>query len=143
PAGLVALGLLLLPGVALADDRPPPELPSGRAELTPALTARRQMIVTANPLATEAGRALLARRGSAVDAMIAAQFVLNVVEPQSSGIGGGAFLLHWDAAAGELTSFDGRETAPAAATPDRFLGPDGQPVPFTEAVPGGHSVGVP
>ncbi|WP_235031416.1 gamma-glutamyltransferase, partial [Geminicoccus flavidas] len=75
--------------------------------------------------------------------MIAAQFVLNLVEPQSSGIGGGAFLLHWDAAAGELTSFDGRETAPAAATSERFLGADGQPMPFADAVPGGHSVGVP
>jgi len=142
-AGLVALGLLFVPGAVLADDRPPPELPSGRSAPMPAFTADQQMIVTANPLATEAGRNVLAKGGSAVDAMIAAQFVLNLVEPQSSGIGGGAFLLHWDAAAGNLTSFDGRETAPAAATPDRFLGPDGQPMPFTDAVAGGHSVGVP
>jgi gamma-glutamyltranspeptidase/glutathione hydrolase len=143
PATLLTVCLLLLPAAARADDRPPPEAPSGRAAPTASVTAERQMIVTANPLATEAGRAVLARGGSAVDAMIAAQFVLNLVEPQSSGIGGGAFLLHWDAEAGELTSFDGRETAPAAATPERFLDADGQPMPFADAVAGGHSVGVP
>ena len=118
------------------------EAPSGRVERQ-AVVATRYMIVTANPLATEAGEAILARGGSAVDAMITAQFVLNLVEPQSSGIGGGAFLLHWDAKARQLTSFDGRETAPKAVTPDLFLQPDGTPVPFDEAVPGGKSVGVP
>jgi gamma-glutamyltranspeptidase/glutathione hydrolase len=101
------------------------------------------MIVTANPLASDAGVAVLERGGSAVDAMVAAQLVLNLVEPQSSGIGGGAFMLHWDSAARKLTAFDGRETAPAAAVPDLFLKPDGAPMEFEEAVPGGRSVGVP
>ena len=101
------------------------------------------MIVTANPLATDAGAAALARGGSAVDAMVAAQFVLNLVEPQSSGIGGGAFMLHWDAKARQLTTFDGRETAPLAASPDLFLQPDGAAMPFDAAVVGGRSVGTP
>ncbi|HEX2528653.1 MAG TPA: gamma-glutamyltransferase [Geminicoccus sp.] len=128
---------MLAPSLARAQ-----EAPSGRAERQ-AVTATRHMIVTANPLATEAGEAVLARGGSAVDAMVAAQFVLNLVEPQSSGIGGGAFLLHWDEKARQLTSFDGRETAPRAVAPDLFLRPDGTPMPFDEAVPGGKSVGVP
>ena len=101
------------------------------------------MVVSANPLASDAGLAVLERGGSAVDAMVAAQLVLNLVEPQSSGIGGGAFLLHWDAGTRALDSLDGRETAPAAATPERFLGPDGEPMEFMEAVVGGRSVGVP
>ena len=79
------------------------------------------MVVAANPLAAEAGLAILRKGGSAVDAAIATQMVLNVVEPQSSGIGGGAFLLTWDAASKTLLNFDGRETAPAAATADLFL----------------------
>ncbi|MGE0612849.1 MAG: gamma-glutamyltransferase [Hyphomicrobiales bacterium] len=103
--------------------------------------ASRHMIVTANPLASEAGREILRGGGTALDAAIAAQMVLNLVEPQSSGIGGGAFLLHWDGA--EVTAFDGRERAPAAAKPDRFLGPDGKPMNFREAVKSGRSVGVP
>ena len=74
-------------------------------------------------------------------AAVAVQFVLNLVEPQSSGIGGGAFLLHWDEA--NLITLDGRETAPAAAKPERFLGPDGKPMAFYDAVVGGRSVGVP
>ncbi|WP_027134431.1 gamma-glutamyltransferase [Geminicoccus roseus] len=134
--------LLLLAPAAPAQEPPPPEAPSGRAERE-AVTASRHMIVTANPLATEAGEAILARGGSAVDAMIAAQLVLNLVEPQSSGIGGGAFLLHWDEQAGELTSFDGREKAPMAATPELFMAGDGTPMAFADAVPGGRSVGVP
>jgi gamma-glutamyltranspeptidase/glutathione hydrolase len=101
------------------------------------------MIVTANPLASDAGAAALARGGGAVDAMVAAQLMLNLVEPQSSGIGGGAFLLYWDAKARKLTTFDARETAPQAAGPDLFLKPDGTPMSFDEAVTGGRSVGVP
>jgi gamma-glutamyltranspeptidase/glutathione hydrolase len=121
---------------------PPPEGPSGWADQKP-VTAQRHMIVTANPLASDAGEAMLARGGSAVDAMIAAQFVLNLVEPQSSGIGGGAFMLYWDAKTKALTSFDGRETAPLAAGPDLFLQPDGTAMPFDTAVVGGRSVGTP
>jgi gamma-glutamyltranspeptidase/glutathione hydrolase len=151
PAGcratvLAAAVFLLLPlaatTAAAVEDRPPPEGASAPVAKQ-AVTAERAMIVTAHPLASEAGFAALERGGSAVDAMVAAQFVLNLVEPQSSGIGGGAFLLHWDAKAKELATFDGRETAPAAADPDLFLGPDGQPMPFEQAVPGGRSVGVP
>lgn len=101
------------------------------------------MVVAAHPLASEAGRAVLARGGAAIDAAIAVQAVLSLVEPQSSGIGGGAFLLHWDAERRAVAAWDGRETAPAAATPDRFLKPDGTPLPFMDAVVGGQSVGVP
>ena len=136
------LACLLLAPPVIAQEAPAPEVPSGFAERAPVKTGK-HMIVTANPLATEAGAAILARGGSAVDAMIAAQFMLNLVEPQSSGIGGGAFLLHWDARARRLVAFDGRETAPSAAGPDLFLKDDGLPMEFEDAVPGGKSVGVP
>lgn len=85
---------------------------------------------------------MLTKGGSAVDAVIAAQLVLGLVEPQSSGLGGGAFILHWDQAESRLTTLDGRETAPASAKPDRFLR-DGKPVPFDKAVQSGLSIGVP
>jgi gamma-glutamyltranspeptidase/glutathione hydrolase len=133
---------LALASPVCAQEPPPPEGPRGWAEQVP-ITARRHMIVTANPLASDAGEAVLARGGSAVDAMVAAQFVLNLVEPQSSGIGGGAFLLHWDAKAGRLSTIDGRETAPSGAEPGLFLKPDGTAMEFEEAVAGGRSVGVP
>jgi gamma-glutamyltranspeptidase/glutathione hydrolase len=100
------------------------------------------MVAAANPLAVEAGLEMLRAGGSAADAAVAAQLVLNLVEPQSSGIGGGAFALYWHEAAGKLESLDGRETAPAAAKPDRFM-VDGNPRKFDEAVTGGLSVGVP
>ncbi len=118
-----------------------PEAATGREE-KPLVTADRQMVVAANPLAADAGLAMLRAGGSAVDAAIATQLVLNLVEPQSSGLGGGAFLLHWDRSKRELLSYDGRETAPAAATPDRFL-VNGSPMPFGQAVSSGLSVGVP
>jgi gamma-glutamyltranspeptidase/glutathione hydrolase len=101
------------------------------------------MVAAANPLAAEAGREILRAGGSAVDAAVAVQLVLNLVEPQSSGIGGGAFLVHWDGQNRTIATLDGREVAPAAARPDRFLGPDGKPLKFMEAVIGGRSVGVP
>ena len=101
------------------------------------------MIAAANPLAAEAGREILRAGGSAVDAAIAAQLVLNLVEPQSSGIGGGAFLLHYAGDSGAMVAYDGRETAPAVATPDLFMTADGTPMGFWEAVVGGRSVGVP
>lgn len=136
-----ALALLAMEPLR-AQEPPPPESPSGlRAPET--VIAERFMVVTANQHATAAGAAALRRGGTAADAMVAAQFVLNLVEPQSSGIGGGAFLLYWDARTRTLTTLDGRETAPAAAGPDLFLKPDGTPMPFDEAVPGGRSVGVP
>ena len=95
----------------------------------------------ANPLAAEAGHRMLRAGGSALDAAVAAQMVLTLVEPQSSGIGGGAFLLHHDGRAVE--AYDGRETAPAAADERLFLGADGKPMTFDQAVVGGRSVGVP
>ncbi len=105
--------------------------------------ADRQMVAAAHPLAAEAGLEMLRAGGSAVDAAIAAQMVLTLVEPQSSGIGGGAFLMHYAADGRTVTSWDGRETAPAAARPDLFLAADGTPLRFYDAVLGGRSVGVP
>ncbi len=121
--------------------RPAPEHPSGWIDKQP-VHARHWMVATANPLATKAGYDVLARGGSAVDAAIAVQLVLGLVEPQSSGIGGGAFLLLHDARNKRLLAYDGRETAPAAARPDRFL-KNGRPLDFFDAVIGGRSVGVP
>jgi len=100
------------------------------------------MISAANPLAAKAGRDVLAAGGSAVDAAVAVQMVLTLVEPQSSGIGGGAFLMHYDAETGAVTSYDGRETAPRSARPTMFLR-DGKPMRFLDAAAGGTSVGVP
>jgi len=119
-----------------------PEAASGR-NAKPLVTARRHLIVAAHPLAAEAGREVLRAGGNAVDAAIAAAFVLNVVEPQSSGIGGGGFLLHFARRSRALSAWDGRETAPYAAQPGRFLGADGRPRPFGEAVGSGLSVGAP
>ena len=101
------------------------------------------MVAAANPLAAKAGLEILRAGGSAVDAAIATQLVLNVVEPQSSGIGGGAFLMHYDAKTRDIEAYDGREKAPAAATEDMFLKPDGSRPKFHDVVPGGLSVGVP
>jgi gamma-glutamyltranspeptidase/glutathione hydrolase len=108
-----------------------------------AVTTEREMVVTANPLATAAGAEILQLGGTAVDAMIAAQAVLGLVEPQSSGIGGGAFVVFYDAATGTLTTFDAREKAPAAARAERFLGEDGTPLDFVNAWQSGLAVGVP
>lgn len=130
------------PPAATASAFLPPEPPSGYTPKTIAF-AQTDMVSAANPLAVQAGVDVLARGGSAVDAAIAVQMVLNVVEPQSSGIGGGAFMLHLDATSRRLLAYDGRETAPAAATPDQFLLPDGKPMPFLAAVDGGLSVGTP
>lgn len=107
------------------------------------VTAETYMVSAANPHAAEAGRAVLAAGGSAADAAVAVQLMLNLVEPQSSGIGGGAFALYWDASEGKLSTFDGREKAPMAATPEYFFGEDGEPVGWWDAVVGGRSVGVP
>ena len=105
--------------------------------------AQGYMVAAANPHAARAGIEILRAGGSALDAAIAVQMVLNLVEPQSSGIGGGAFLLYWDPAAKKISTYDGRESAPAAARPDRFLRPDGSPMGIGEAVSSGRSVGVP
>jgi len=103
----------------------------------------KHMISTANPYATEAGLAVLEAGGTAMDAAIAAQFMLNLVEPESSGIGGGAFLLYWDAEQQKLLTYDGREKAPASATEEYFFDESGEPMKWSAARPGGLSVGVP
>ena len=118
-----------------------PEAATGVTE-TALVRSKRWMAAAANPLATRAGEQVLREGGSAVDAAIAMQLVLALVEPQSSGLGGGAFLLTYDAAKGRVQSYDGRETAPAAADTNRFLN-DGKAMPFNAAVNSGKSVGTP
>ncbi|MGF1630010.1 MAG: gamma-glutamyltransferase [Kiloniellaceae bacterium] len=103
----------------------------------------RQMVAAANPLAAEAGMAMLRQGGSAVDAAIAGALVLGLVEPQSSGLGGGAFLLHYEAESRDVAAYDGREAAPGSAPETLFLLADGRPMPFWDAVVGGRSVGTP
>ncbi|MFO1283954.1 MAG: gamma-glutamyltransferase [Burkholderiales bacterium] len=127
---------------ASAAAQPAPEAPSGWTSKAP-VDATRYIAATANGHATDAATLVLSRGGSAVDAAIAAQLVLGLVEPQSSGIGGGAFLLVHDPRDRRLRAYDGRETAPAAARPDRFLDADGRPLAFRDAVAGGASVGTP
>ena len=121
------LGLLLAAGSAQAE----------------APIAKKHMIVTDSPFATDAGLQMLRAGGSAVDAAIAAQMVLTLVEPESTGIGGGAFVVLFDPKAKKVTTFDGREMAPASATPGMFLDASGKPRAHGDAIPGGLSVGVP
>jgi gamma-glutamyltranspeptidase/glutathione hydrolase len=120
---------LLLSTPALADA--PPVSPPGKG-----------MVSAADPRAAAAGQEILRAGGSAADAEVAMIFALTVVEPQSSGIGGGGYFVHYDAKTNKVETIDGREVAPSAAKPDRFLGPDGNPMPFSHAFPGGKSVGV-
>jgi len=133
--------VLLAVGCATAPElSSQPEPPRGfRAGVTTA-TATKHMAASANPLATEAGRQMLRQGGSAVDAAVATQMVLTLVEPQSSGIGGGAFVMHWDGK--RVQAFDGRETAPREADENLFM-VDGKPMAFYDAVVGGRSVGTP
>lgn len=130
-----ALGPVLAQDVA-------PEPATGRAQ-GQSVKAKHFMIAAANPLAAQAGFDVLKEGGSAVDAMVATQLVLGLVEPQSSGLGGGAFLVYHDGASNTPTTLDGRETAPGSATSSMFLKPDGTPLKFFDAVVGGRSVGVP
>src|SRR5262245_5972918 len=106
-------------------------------------TKEQGFVIAANPLAARAGMDVLERGGSAVDAAIAVQAMLSLVEPQSSGIGGGAFMNYYDATSRKLTIYDGREVAPAQATPGMFLDADGKPLPFDQAVVSGRATGVP
>lgn len=131
-----ALGLALFGAAA---EQPPEGASAHQAK--PGWAFKRQGVAAAHPLAAEAGWRVLQAGGNALDAAIAAQLVLALVEPQSSGIGGGAFLMLWDGA--KLHAFDGRETAPAAVTERLFLREDGQPMPFAEAVVGGRAVATP
>jgi gamma-glutamyltranspeptidase/glutathione hydrolase len=142
PALLFAAALFSAANAQQATDAVAPEAASADVAKT-VVHASRQMVVAANPLATEAGRAVLNAGGSAADALVTVQTVLGLVEPQSSGIGGGAFLVWYDAKTGQITTYDGRETAPASATGDLFIGSDGKPLEFFKAVVGGRSVGAP
>ncbi|MBK5435860.1 gamma-glutamyltransferase [Pseudomonas sp. TH32] len=127
---------------ATAPELPPaPELGSGYRTDMSTRHAERHMAAAANPLAAEAGREILRKGGSAIDAAIAMQAVLTLVEPQSSGIGGGAFIMLWDGK--KVQAYDGRETAPAGATERLFLNADGTPMAFPQAQIGGRSVATP
>lgn len=144
PASLLALSaalqLTLAPAAALAES-----IPLSMPAPKPASTspASKGMVAAANPLAVEAGLRVLREGGSAVDAAVAIQAVLGLVEPQSSGLGGGSFLVFYDAKTGKVTAYDGREQAPSGAGPDMFLGADGKPLPFVTALLSGRSTGVP
>ena len=143
--GLTAIATLAISACAPTGNTPAagalqPEAASGFAPKA-AQTFQQWAVAAANPLATQAGFDVLASGGNAVDAAVATQMVLSLVEPQSSGLGGGAFLLHFDGS--RVQSFDGRETAPAKATESLFLDDSGKPMAFFDAVVGGRSVGVP
>jgi gamma-glutamyltranspeptidase/glutathione hydrolase len=142
---IAPLLLSLLTGCASLDAvqaAPARKAPVAAATKAPAYTPR-GMVAAANPLAVEAGLRVLRDGGSAVDAAVAVQAVLGLVEPQSSGLGGGSFMVFYDAKTGKVTAYDGREKAPMAATPQLFLGPDGKPLGFVTALLSGRSTGVP
>lgn len=130
---LTTVLLVSLPLAGIADVKPGTIQPFAKTD----------MVAAANPLAAEAGLEMLRAGGTAVDAAIAVQMVLGLVEPESSGIGGGAFMLVFNPKTGQTTSFDGREVAPASATPGMFLNAEGKPRSKPEAIPGGLSVGIP
>lgn len=108
-----------------------------------AAVAAEPFVIAANPLGANAGLEVLKRGGSAIDAAVAVEAMLSLVEPQSSGLGGGTFITYYDAASRRVSVYDGRETAPAQATSTMFLQADGTPLPFREAVLSGRSTGVP
>jgi gamma-glutamyltranspeptidase/glutathione hydrolase len=117
--------------------------PAGQTVERKVSFSKRDMVAAAHPLATEAGVEILAKGGSAIDAAVAVQMVLNLVEPQSSGIGGGSFMLHYDSKRNATIAYDGREIAPQAATPTMFLGEDGKPIAYANASRSGKSFGIP
>ncbi|MFJ6025797.1 gamma-glutamyltransferase family protein [Brevundimonas sp. NPDC092305] len=139
-AALVMATGLALGGCGGATTAIAPSAPVGAVEAIP--RAQGPFVAAANPLAVEAGMKVLNAGGSAVDAAVAVQAVLGLVEPQSSGLGGGAFMMLYDASTGEVTSYDGRETAPSSATPELFY-ENGRPLPFMDAVLSGRSTGAP
>jgi gamma-glutamyltranspeptidase / glutathione hydrolase len=139
---LALLSMLLLAQPTCAQFGPLTESAPQRANMI-AASGTQQMVAAANPLAAAAGKKMLDAGGAAIDAVIAMQLILSLVEPQSSGIGGGAFVITYDAKRHSITSFDGRETAPASATADLFKAADGQSVSMVDAYQGGRSVGVP
>ena len=145
-AGLIGFLLAAPASAQPASDLVAPEpatRPAAESAGRQPVAAENWMVAAANPLAAEAGAAILRKGGSAADAAVAVQLVLGLVEPQSSGLGGGAFVLHWDSEAKALVTLDGRETAPRAATPVLFQDEKGEPLKFYDAVVGGRSVGVP
>ncbi len=133
-----ALALAVLLGLGVSGARAGEAPPGG-----PVAAGPRAMVAAANPQAVEAGLAVLRRGGDAADAAVAIQAALGLVEPQSSGVGGGAFLLWYDAKTHKVSAYDGREFAPAGATPDMFLEPSGKPMTYAEAVLSGRSAGTP
>lgn len=138
----LVLALAVAMPAAIAQEAPQPEATTKLAERV-SVRAKEFMVASAHPLATRAGYAVLEAGGTAADAAVAVQAMLGLVEPQSSGLGGGAFALYWDAALGELTTYDARETAPLAADEKYWLGEDGETMEFIAAVVGGRSAGVP
>jgi gamma-glutamyltranspeptidase/glutathione hydrolase len=150
-APLLMLALLALPTAGCRNAPSSTAVPGSVAAAPDASRAGRQPatprlvpgVTAANPIAVEAGLQVLRAGGSAADAAVAVQATLGLVEPQSSGLGGGAFLLYYDASTGKVTAFDGRETAPAGATPDMFLDEQGAPLGYSDAVTSGRSTGPP
>jgi gamma-glutamyltranspeptidase/glutathione hydrolase len=148
---LLLAALLFAACTPVEPARQPPESASAAAQApTPsaapaaaAVPAATAGVAAANPYAVDAGVEILEAGGSAADAAVAVQAMLGLVEPQSSGVGGGGFLLYYDAASKKITAFNGREAAPKAAPPDMFMGADGEPMSYTEAVVSGRSTGVP
>ncbi len=142
-ASLMALVLASAPAAAQTIDpnNTAPALSTVTAEGKSATGA--SVVSSADPRATAAGQEMLRLGGNAADAALATMLALTVVEPQSSGIGGGGFFVYHDAATGQIGTVDGRERAPASATPNLFMGADGKPIPYQDAYPGGKSVGVP
>lgn len=139
------LAVLWLSGCTPPEPLATPDAPASTETraVAPEASARTAGVAAANPLAVDAGLEMLAAGGSAADAAVAIQAMLGLVEPQSSGVGGGAFMLYYDAASKKLTAFDGRETAPAGATADMFLDEKGEPLSYRDAVISGRSTGVP
>lgn len=140
--GFCCVALLGWAGFVLADRLDAPEAATGLQARTVVVRSH-ALVVAANTLAVAAGVEMLRRGGNAIDAAIAVEMVLGLVEPQSSGIGGGSFMMYYQHGDKQVLAYDGRETAPAAATADMFMRDDGTPMPFYQAVVGGRSVGVP
>ncbi len=143
-AAVIALAAAAAPAFAQPPAAAPAAAPAAeqRQASAPVITPH-AMVTAANPLAANAGLKVLRAGGSALDAAVAVQAVLGLVEPQSSGLGGGAFMVFYDAKTKHVTAYDGREVAPMGATPNMFLGPDGKPLPFGQAILSGRSAGVP
>ena len=138
---ILAAGAIAFTAAPVSADAKPHRVPHSQ---TRAVTGPVEpLIAAAEPVAVKAGMDVLKRGGTAADAAVTLQTVLGLIEPQSSGLGGGSFMLYYDARTGTITDYTGRETAPKGATPDMFLGPDGKPLPFTTAIVSGRATGVP